>query len=353
MADPTPIGSDELASSLQQAETGPGGLAFLNGRAVSGASFGADADFSERFLDNVTFERCKFNATPLFRSNLSSARFVDCEFLGCNLAKTEVVTSSFERCRFEDSRFQRTMFSDCAFTDTEFANCYFYAKSWFGGTASRTTFHGIGEQPAHIEDLASADVTWAIEPGTPPPPTPSTAGTAAARPIETDGIDQIVSTLKLATVDSYDQQPISNDPAGTILEAFRRYDRLGQPTDQVVGALTPNQRLSLVARFAQLCGLAIHDKAPEYLSAAIMVYEVGAAEDDWRHNYMVLGVYRYTLTRLSDLGVDAPEPIQAARLFSNDLQKFDESLAGRPVSLAKFGLQETVIDGKINFGPNS
>ncbi len=353
MADVTPISVEDLEALLRQAVPGPGGMEFLNGRSVNGASFGADADFSERFLDNVVFESCRFEAVPLFGSNLANIRFVDCQFVGCNLAKSEVISTVFERCRFEDSRFQRTMFSDCTFTDTVFADCFFFAKSWFGGTALRTTFEGIGEQPAFIDDLASTEVTWAIEAGTPPPLVAPAAETAPASAGGAGGVDQIVSTLKLATVDSYDQQPISDDPAGTILEAFGHYDQLGQPTDQVVQALTSNQRLSLIARFAQLCGLAIHHQDPKYLSAAIMVYEIGAADEDWRHNYMMLGVYQYTLGRLNELGVEPLEPIQAARLFTNDMQKFVESLDGRPVSLAKFGLQETVIDGKTNFGPVS
>ncbi len=349
MADPRPIAVDEVEARLRQAGPGPGGIDFLNRRSVHGARFDADADFSERFLDNVVFENCSFHATPLFRSNLSDVRFIGCRFVGCNLAKSEVTSSLFERCRFEDSRFQRTMFSDCEFADTVFADCFFFAKSWFGGSASRTTFQGIGEKPEFIEDLVSTEVTWAIEPGTPPAIAPATGTTPAG----VGGVEQLVSTLKLATVDNYDQQPISDDPAETILDAFRQYDRLDQPTDHVVGALTPNQRLSLVARFAQLCGLAIHHHVSAYLSAAVMVYEIGAAEDDWRHNYMVLGVYQHTLGRLDELGVEAPEPSRGSRLFRNDLQTFVASLNGRPVTLATLGLEETVIDGKTNFGPTS
>ena len=354
MADLTPLPADDLAAGLRDAQaTKPrrGGLRFLNDRIVGGATFDSNTDFSGEFLSNVMFERCRFESAALFQANFSHMKFVECQFVGCNFAKSEVTHSVFENCRFEESRFQRTMFTDCEFTDTVFATCMFFAKSWFSGKATRTSFAGTGDQPKFIDDLVSTDVVWNVEPGSISVAAEGLQADESVSLVGTPGLDQLLSTLRLATVDSYDQQPISDDPPLTIADAYRQFEQLDYPIKEIVEVLSPYQRLSLRARTGQLCGRAITHQASRYLSAAVMVYEIGAAEDDPRHNYMSLAVYTHTLRRVANHGVEAPEPFPSATIFSNDMAKFIESLAGEPVDIGLYGLQEIVEDGVTKFGP--
>lgn len=363
MADLTPLPADELEAALEQAQPGPGGLTFLNAHSLTDAYFDSSVDFSERFIDNVVFERCRFEAVPLLRSNLSNIRFLHCEFVSCNFAKSELSSNVFDNCRFQDSRFQRTMFSDCEFTDTAFSDCFFFAKSWFGGTATRTSFGGSGEQPNHIDDLISIDVAWNITPQRtgmlPEPDSPADTETedsageqVNAQPVEAGPrMDQLLSTLLLVAVERYDQRPIADDPIETLALAFRQFDRLGHPVQAVIEALSPYQRLSLAAGVGKLCGLAITHKAQRYLSAAMMVYEIGAAEDDWRQSYMRLGLYVHTENRLAEFGMEVEEPFSWAPRFKLNREQFIESLGGNPVSIKKYGFEEVVVDGITKFAP--
>ncbi len=297
--------------------------------------FDSNIDFSGRFLKNVVFERCTFNKTPLDGVNFSAVEFRGCHFTDCNLAKAEIFDSVFDSCRFESCEFLRTMFNRCTFSNGIFEKCVFFAKSWFIGTATDTTFAGSGEIPRHRDELVETNVVWQLDPK--PRPT---------APV----YDNIVQTLSTAVVEDYDRMPTTVDAPGAIVSVTDEYFRSGCPTTEIAENFTDYELLSLVARFTQLCGLALTHNSPLHLSAAIMTYNFGARKDDRRHHYRRFAAYVYSEKRLSEAGLTLPYPIPEDCQFGLDLPQF-LALTPENQKLHHFGAQVVETNGEIRFRP--
>jgi fluoroquinolone resistance protein len=94
-------------------------------------------DFTQKPLSKGEYEYCNFVNCNLSKSDLSDIKFVECEFSGCNLSLVNLDRTSLKEIKFKDCKMLGLNFGDChEFGFVVYFDACILNHSSFSGTAS-------------------------------------------------------------------------------------------------------------------------------------------------------------------------------------------------------------------------
>jgi fluoroquinolone resistance protein len=69
--------------------------------------------YSEKPIKNREFDKCTFKVCDLSNSDFSYTKFIDCSFVGCNLAMIKLMSSGLNNISFKECKLLGVNFTEC------------------------------------------------------------------------------------------------------------------------------------------------------------------------------------------------------------------------------------------------
>ncbi|TDX00327.1 pentapeptide repeat-containing protein [Dinghuibacter silviterrae] len=116
-------------------------------------------DFGQTNLETGHFEQCRFDRCVF--PDLSSRKFSECVFDGCNLSLAVLTNTAFRDVAFKRCRMWGLLFHHCVKFGTSFSfeDCSLNHSSFFGTKLKGTLFK---DTQLHEVDFSEADLTEAV-----------------------------------------------------------------------------------------------------------------------------------------------------------------------------------------------
>ncbi|TYK46704.1 pentapeptide repeat-containing protein [Actinomadura decatromicini] len=138
----------KIPSSLE--EVGGSGAELAHDGVYLSTRF-CDVDLSAQDVEDVEFERCRFQDTRFSGTMMRRAGFADVEFTSCDLANLRLVDSRIFNAVVQGSRLTGTSMSGCGLRDVLFVNCRADLSSFRFGRFKSVVFRDCNLTDANFQ----------------------------------------------------------------------------------------------------------------------------------------------------------------------------------------------------------